>query len=289
MTFTNSWDQTKPAGTDAIALGDDQIRQFKLDIRERVDVEHDFPGASGNLRHKFPYVTTAARDAITDWVVGSICFNTNLFAGFVTLQIVTAVGPVVWTTVAVLDHGSLTGLGDVADHPGFTLIDGTRAFTGDQSMGSKNLTNVLDPTANQHAATKKYVDDADTTAITGVKPLGGHSLGTGTLSIVTLTDLSVSVTLTIPTGKSARIFGSVVIQCSTNGFGNLQVRVVIDAENGTTFTQGIVLGGATTFVVPAIHVKETVAAGARIIKVQGFSDLAGVTYTARLMAWALID
>ena len=28
-------------------------------------------------------------------------------------------------------------------------------------MGSKNLTNVLDPTSNQHAATKKYVDDND--------------------------------------------------------------------------------------------------------------------------------
>lgn len=37
--------------------------------------------------------------------------------------------------------------------------DGSRAFTGDQSMGSHKLTNVTDPGSNQDAATKKYVDD----------------------------------------------------------------------------------------------------------------------------------
>ena len=37
--------------------------------------------------------------------------------------------------------------------------DGTKAFTGEQSMGTNKLTNVVDPGANQDAATKKYVDD----------------------------------------------------------------------------------------------------------------------------------
>lgn len=33
----------------------------------------------------------------------------------------------------VSDHGALTGLSDVADHPGFLVIDGTRPLTGDQT------------------------------------------------------------------------------------------------------------------------------------------------------------
>ncbi len=37
MAFTNAWDETAPAGTDAIASGDDEIRQFKADIRQRLN------------------------------------------------------------------------------------------------------------------------------------------------------------------------------------------------------------------------------------------------------------
>jgi len=58
-----------------------------------------------------------------------------------------------------LDHGAaLNGLTD-DDHTIYIKADGTRAFTGEQSMGTHKLTNVTDPTANQDAATKKYVDD----------------------------------------------------------------------------------------------------------------------------------
>jgi hypothetical protein len=50
-----------------------------------------------------------------------------------------------WTpdipSAGVTDHGALTGLGD-DDHTQYIRVDGTRAFTGDQSMGNNNLTNI---------------------------------------------------------------------------------------------------------------------------------------------------
>lgn len=58
-----------------------------------------------------------------------------------------------------VDHSNLNGLtGD--DHTQYTLVNGTRAFTGDQSMGNNKLTNVGTPSAQTDAANKSYVDSA---------------------------------------------------------------------------------------------------------------------------------
>jgi len=44
-------------------------------------------------------------------------------------------------------------------HDDTILADGSRPFTGDQSMGGNKLTDLGDPSADQDAATKKYVDE----------------------------------------------------------------------------------------------------------------------------------
>ena len=55
------------------------------------------------------------------------------------------------TAAVIGDHGNLIGLGDVADHPGYSLIDGTRDFTG--------VVVGVTPTLDTHLATKGYTDD----------------------------------------------------------------------------------------------------------------------------------
>lgn len=62
------------------------------------------------------------------------------------------------------DHGNLGGLAD-DDHTQYTKADGTRAFTGDQSMGGNQLTNVGAPGAGGDAANQTYVDAGDALAI----------------------------------------------------------------------------------------------------------------------------
>jgi len=49
-----------------------------------------------------------------------------------------------------IDHGSIGGLSD-DDHIQYTRVDGTRAFTGDQSMGNNQITSLADGTLSDHA------------------------------------------------------------------------------------------------------------------------------------------
>jgi len=65
-----------------------------------------------------------------------------------------------WTqlTQGTLVHNNLTDRDLDDNHLQYTLVDGTRDFTGDQSMGGFALTNVAYPTNATDAATKEYVD-----------------------------------------------------------------------------------------------------------------------------------
>ena len=78
--------------------------------------------------------------------------------------------------IAVTDHGALGGLGD-DDHSQYILVAGTRAFTGDQSMGTNRLTNLGAPVDPLDAArlvdipgfyqTVKLTDDS--ASFTGIR------------------------------------------------------------------------------------------------------------------------
>lgn len=47
--FNDTWDETKPAGSRDLALGDDDIREFKRAIRQRLEEDHEFAeDESGN-------------------------------------------------------------------------------------------------------------------------------------------------------------------------------------------------------------------------------------------------
>lgn len=71
------------------------------------------------------------------------------------------------------DHGALTGLGD-DDHTQYILVDGTRAFTGDQDMGGFLITGLGAPVNANDAVRKAYVD----AIATGLRPLGNVRVAT---------------------------------------------------------------------------------------------------------------
>jgi hypothetical protein len=60
MPATNAWDETKPAGSDLASTIDNQMRQMKLDIRERLALEHYWnAGISTDGLHKEITITPA--------------------------------------------------------------------------------------------------------------------------------------------------------------------------------------------------------------------------------------
>ena len=96
-----------------------------------------------------------------------------------------------------VDHGALVGLGD-DDHTIYTKADGTRAFTGNQSFGGFQATNLADPTTPQAAATKAYVDARDA----GLKPKEATRVSTqGNVDLATaLEDGDIIDGVTLATG-----------------------------------------------------------------------------------------
>jgi hypothetical protein len=85
-----------------------------------------------------------------------------------------------------IDHGGLAGLGD-DDHTQYILVDGTRAFTGDQSMGANQLTSVGDPTtatidgASDDAVPMSFLastTNAEGASTVGVEDAAGYYVAT---------------------------------------------------------------------------------------------------------------
>jgi hypothetical protein len=86
-------------------------------------------------------------------------------------------------------------LATTSDLAGYIKADGTVAFTADQSMGTHKLTNVVDPTAAQDAATRAYV----LSTAGNYLPLTGGTL-TGNLTGRASTTAAGTAPIKLPTG-----------------------------------------------------------------------------------------
>jgi hypothetical protein len=118
------------------------------------------------------------------------------------------------------DHGALTGLSD-DDHTQYIRVDGTRAFTGNQSLGGKNLTNanlisaVPDAQVTITGSAVKLVSSG-TSGITlqaqgtGDITATGDSITVGAVDVLNLSGFNVNVTDSISA-------------ISMDGLGNLNV------------------------------------------------------------------
>ena len=87
------FDTSNPIDTYLIPSYPGNERAFRTAVAASVDIEHDHTTG----RHAFGIGADAARDAITDWGVGSLWINTGESPAY--LQRVVSIGPVVWENV----------------------------------------------------------------------------------------------------------------------------------------------------------------------------------------------
>ena len=91
-------DNTNPLDNAIVSQFPANERASRTATENIIDTEHSGAGGTASGRHKFGVGNDAARDAITDWEVGSIWFNTSSSPAL--LQRVVSTGPVVWENIA---------------------------------------------------------------------------------------------------------------------------------------------------------------------------------------------
>ncbi len=117
-------DETKPGDGDIVSQFPAVERTFRDIIEDWINFEHDPTG-----HHAILTGTTAARDAITDWVVGSLWYNTTTSV----LQLVISIGPVVWADVSgALGTAAFENIGTSGDAIG--KLDTANTWSANQTI-----------------------------------------------------------------------------------------------------------------------------------------------------------
>jgi len=181
-----AFDKGKPIAGRKARYIDDDIRANNDALEDAIDFGHDFATGStqtgehndGSAKiYSAAVAPTTKEDGSTALDADDVGKRLWYDTGNSLLKILTAIGsPNTWTSVAqligMLDEDDLASDSDTvaptqqsvkAYVDGLdaenTKKDGSVAFTGDQSMGSNQLTDLPDPSADNDAARKKYVDD----------------------------------------------------------------------------------------------------------------------------------
>jgi len=77
MSHTNDWNEASPAGTDLISNGDNEIRQMKLDIRERMQNDHYWNVSKEMDGHHNSILQRLGPDAVAFTSTGFVATSPN--------------------------------------------------------------------------------------------------------------------------------------------------------------------------------------------------------------------
>ncbi|MAH44403.1 hypothetical protein CMI37_01145 [Candidatus Pacearchaeota archaeon] len=149
---TTSWDEAEPLGSRPKSQGDDRIRELKTQIREVVDVDHKFDSSGQGATfgyHTAAHLIVSGSDptTVSDVV---IVYSKDPGDGDEELFVKDSLGNVIQMT----DGGDINLSTAV-------LLTGDQTVAGVKTFSSVPVLPSSDPTADDEAARKKYVDDIE--------------------------------------------------------------------------------------------------------------------------------
>ncbi len=183
------------------------------------------------------------------------------------------------TAVTNIGNGLNTGAVNIGNTTGGTSITGALGISGALNMNSNQINNVANPTSQQDAATKNYVDNADTSAISGTantiaKFNGNHSVGNSLLTD-NGTTLSYSGT-NVNTDFNYQIGGTTVL--SVKGGSNIFVGQ--SAGNSTMTGTGNTAAGQSSLASNTSGYENSAVGAGALVGNQGGGDNTAVGFQA---------
>lgn len=166
---TVSWSEITPAGSDSASGGDDRIRELKTQIREVIDVDHDFP-SSGQAtdvgQHK--QVTLQEQADIGTGAVGATILGSQTISGKGELvytdeddtDIQLTSGGKIYLNNGLVTNNTYIKAKDAAGTGTVDLIKADALDVAVLPDGTQTATDAA-PTADKDIANKKYVDDSE--------------------------------------------------------------------------------------------------------------------------------
>lgn len=177
--WSTPWDETKPSGTEPLNQGDDRIREFKTQVRERLSNDHYFPSSDTVTNTNVGYhlhCTLLEQDDDPDIVANAGRLYTKKTDGVPTLYFLQDTGKILRLTYthdainpdnAVLITGTQTITGNKT-FSGTNTFSGTTAFNSNATFNDNTtfdsakihgLNAYVAPTQDTQFVPKKYVDD----------------------------------------------------------------------------------------------------------------------------------
>lgn len=221
---TTAWDETSPAGSQAVSLGDDRIREGKTQVREVIGVDHKF-GSSGNdadngkhnkisLLEQADLGTGASGKPLLGAQTDAASNPELCYTGEDDVDLFITKGGKI-----LLDNGRLSN--------NTNLIARNAAGSGNVSIIKVNASDVVEipvtavlsssaaPTSDPQISNKKYVDDkvAAVPAQVGFGTIASKSIGTT---------------------YQAATDGIVIASCASDGGGNGYLQGKTDSANPPT-------------------------------------------------------
>lgn len=259
MALTNTFDTSTPAGSDDPTEADDRMREIKTAIRERMN---DHNGASNQGDHYWPLSGTEVSDAatgqhrmvtlrqLTDDPDSLSSYTTITDLAFLYQKNVDGIGEFFFqdedgNVKQITSGGKLNVASDEA-----VLLAGNQTVAGIKTFGSIPVLPASDPTADNQATRKKYVDDQidETVGSGAMDPLS--YTGTGVITLPNGVQFAMGISGTIAVNSNVTItpgFSTAVVNavaCNASSVGNQQVISVHTISGGTFKIHSY--GGTTT-------------------------------------------